>query len=169
MDNFLELCRRRRSIRNYADRAVEKDKLDRILQCALMSPSGKRMNPWEFYVTDNRALIGRLQSCKQAGATMLKTAPVVVAVALDTSLIDTWQADGAIAAQNILLAAEDEGLGACWCHVYQRDEAEQVVHREMGIPAHLTVLCLISIGYKNEERRQYELEKLNYQKVHFVS
>ncbi len=168
MNSFLELCRSRRSIRAYQAKDVEKDKLERILQCALMSPSGKRMNPWEFYVTSNREVIDRLVDCKQAGAVMLKTAPVVVAVAVDTTLIDTWQMDGAIAAHNLLLAAEDEGLGSCWCHIYKRDNAEQVVKQVMNIPEHLTVMCLITIGYKNEERKQYELDKLNYQKLHYI-
>ena len=169
MTSFLELCRERRSYRKYQAKEVEKDKLERILQCALMAPSGKRMNPWEFYVEQNRATIQSLADCREMGTVMLRTAPVAIAVALDTSLIDTWQADGAIAAEHLMLAATDEGLGACWCHIYQREQAEARVKEAFGIPQNLTVLCLITIGYKDEERQLYDLQKLNYKKIHAVN
>lgn len=165
MQNFLELCRNRRSIRTYTNRAVEPDKLDRILQCALMSPSGKRLNPWKFYVLTDEAMLRKLAGCRTYGSQMFQTAMAAVVVALDASLTDTWQSDGAIAAHNILLAAEDEGLGACWCQIYQREGAEELVREVAGVEEGLTVLCVISLGYKNEERKQYDLAKLAYDKV----
>jgi nitroreductase len=99
---------------------------------------------------------------------MLDTAPVAVAVALDSEKADTWQADGAIAALNLQLAATDEGLGACWCHILERDNAEERVRQAFGIPQNLRVLCLVTIGHKDEERQQYDLQKLPYQKIHFT-
>ena len=169
MNSFLELCRARRSYRKYTAEPVGKEQLDRILQCALMSPSGKRLNPWEFYVTTDTTLIRSLKDCRQMGTTMLDTAPVAVAVALDSEKADTWQADGAIAALNLQLAATDEGLGACWCHILERDNAEERVRQAFGIPQNLRVLCLVTIGHKDEERQTYDLQKLPYQKIHFTA
>ena len=60
MDSFLELCRRRRSIRRYTSQPVEREKIDYMLRCALMAPSGKRLNPWEFYVVTDIAKIRAL-------------------------------------------------------------------------------------------------------------
>jgi nitroreductase len=77
-----------------------------------------------------------------------------------------WMADGSIAAAHILLAAADLGLGACWCQVYQRDGAQELIKNLCAIPEDKTVLCVISLGYKDEERKQYDLEKLNYAKIH---
>lgn len=168
MIDFQTLCRQRRSIRKYTDQKVEKEKLDYIVRCALMSPSGKRINPWEFYVVTDREVLRQMVGCRTYGSGMFETAQAAIVVALDASLTDTWQSDGAIAAQNIWLAAADQGLGACWCQVYKRKGAEDLVKKLAGIPENLTVLCVMSLGYKDEERKMYDLDKLPYPKVHYV-
>lgn len=166
MDSFLELCQHRRSIRKYTNRPVEQEKIDYMLRCALMSPSAKRTCPWEFVVVKDTATLRAMAPCKEYGSGMLETAMAAIVVAVDSSLNDTWQADGAIAAEHLLLAAEEQGLGACWCHIYGREEAENLVRSLAGIPEHLSVLCVISLGYKDEERKNYDLDKLLYEKIH---
>ena len=138
-----------------------------MLKCALMSPSGKRQNPWEFVVVTDEATIRAMAPCKEYGSGMFETATAAIVVAVDSAKADTWQADGAIAAEHLLLAAEEQGLGACWCHVYGREEAEALIRKLTGVPESLHVLCVISVGYKDEERKNYDLEKLLYNKIHY--
>ena len=166
MINFEDLCRHRRSIRKYLDKPVEQEKIDYMLRCALMSPSGKRLNPWEFYVLTDREALLKLKDCKTYGSGMFETARAGIVVAVDASKTDTWQCDGAIAAHNMLLAAEDCGLGACWCHIYGRAESERLVREIAGVRDELSILCVISLGYKDEERKLYDIEKLPYEKIH---
>ena len=166
MDFFEQLCQKRRSIRKYTDQPVEQEKIDYMLRCALMAPSGKRLNPWEFVVVRNTATLRAMAPCKEYGSGMLETAMAAIVVAVDSHKTDTWQADGAIAAEHLLLAAEEQGLGACWCHIYGREDAENLVRSLTGIPAELSVLCVITLGYKNEERKLYDLDKLPYHKIH---
>lgn len=166
MDSFEELCRSRRSVRQYKAQPVEQEKIDYMLRCALMSPSSKRTNPWEFVVVRDEAKLRAMEGCRTYGSGMFKTAMAAIVVALDTSLSDTWMADGAIAAEHLLLAAEEQGLGACWCQVYRREGAEELIRSLCGIPDDRTVLCVISIGYKDEERKPYDPAKLLYGKVH---
>ena len=167
MNSFLDLCRSRRSVRRYTTQPVEQEKIDYLLQCALMAPSGKRLNPWEFVVVRDIPTIRAMAPCKEYGAGMLETATAVIVVALDSARSDTWQADGAIAAEHLLLAAEEQGLGACWCHIYGRENAETLIRSLTGLPDGLSVLCLVTLGYKDEERRQYDLDKLPYTKIHY--
>lgn len=166
MNSFIELCQRRRSIRKYTNQPVEQEKINYLLRCALMSPSSKRTNPWEFVVVRDEAKLRPMASCRTYGSQMFETAMAAVVVVLDTRLSDTWMADGAIAAEHILLAAAEQGLGACWCQVYQREGAEELVKGLCGIPEDRTVLCVISLGYPDEERKDYDLEKLKYEKIH---
>ncbi|MCQ2345559.1 MAG: nitroreductase family protein [Paludibacteraceae bacterium] len=182
MENFEQLCQVRRSVRKYQHLPVEQEKLDYILRCALMSPSGKRVNPWEFYVVKNEDMIRKMAACRDFGSGMFNTAMAAIVVALDASLTDVWMPDGAIAAQNILLAATEQGLGACWCHIYgrysehkeegretvERVSAEQYIKNLVGIPENMSVLCVISLGYKDEERKPYDFEKLLYNKIHTI-
>lgn len=167
MDSFLELCRHRRSIRRYTSQPVEEEKIAYMLRCALMAPSGKRLNPWEFVVVRNTDTIRAMQPCKEYGSGMFETATAAIVVAVDSAKTDTWQADGAITAEHLLLAAQEQGLGACWCQVYGREEAEDLIRRLTGIPQNMSVLCVISIGYKDEERKTYDLDKLPYEKIHY--
>lgn len=166
MNSFIELCQHRRSIRHYTSQPVEQEKLDYILRCALMAPAGKRLNPWEFVVIRNTDTIRAMAPCREYGSGMFETAMAAIVVALDSAKTDTWQADGAIAAEHILLAAAEQGLGACWCHIYGREDAENTIRSLTGIPQNLTVLCVISLGYKDEERQNYDLAKLQYAKIH---
>ena len=166
MASFEELCRHRRSIRKYTHQAVEQEKIDYLLRCALMSPSSKRTCPWEFVVVRDEAKLRGMAGCRTYGSQMFETALAAIVVAVDTSLSDTWMADGAIAAEHILLAAEEQGLGACWCQVYRREASEDLIRGLCGIPEDRNVLCVISLGYKDEERKLYDPEKLLYSKIH---
>ncbi|MBQ2541673.1 MAG: nitroreductase family protein [Paludibacteraceae bacterium] len=176
MENFRSLCQRRRSIRKYQNREVEPEKIEYMLQCALMAPSSKRTNPWEFVVVRRVETLRKMQACRTYGSGMFETAMAAIVVAVDSSLTDTWQADGAIAAEHLLLAAEEQGLGACWCQIYGRavndpdgnpcGSSEELIRELCGIPETLNVLCVVSLGYKDEERREYDFEKLKYEKIH---
>lgn len=167
MDSFEQLCQNRRSIRKYTAQPVEQEKLDYMLRCALMAPSGKRLNPWEFVVIRDEATIRAMAPCKEYGAGMLENAMAAIVVAVDTQKSATALFDGAIVAEHLLLAAEEQGLGACWCHIEGRDEAESMVKKLTGVPDNLTVICVITVGYKDEERKPYDPSKLLYEKVHY--
>ncbi|MBQ9339002.1 MAG: nitroreductase family protein [Paludibacteraceae bacterium] len=170
---FLELSQTRRSIRKYTTEPVSDEAVQQILQAALMSPASKRCNPWEFVVVRRREVLNQLADCRTYGSTMLQEAAVAIVVCVDPSLTDTWQCDGAIAAHQMLLEAADIGLGACWVQVFGRaaksegtGSAEDLVKTLCQIPDNMNVLCIISIGHKNEERKPRDLEKLQYEKIH---
>jgi len=174
MNSFLELAQQRRSYRKYTAQPVEQEKIEQILQAALMSPASKRCNPWEFVVITDHEVLSKMAGCRTYGSQMLNEAAAGILVCVDASLTDTWQCDGAIAAEHMLLEASDLGLGACWVQVYGRfsDEAntvsaEQLLRELTGVPESLNILCIISLGYKNEERKPRELDKLQYDKVHY--
>lgn len=174
MNSFLELAQNRRSIRKYTDQPVEPEKIEQLLQAALMAPAGKRLNPWEFVVVTDHEVLTKMAGCRTYGSTMLENSPLGIVICCDPTISDTWRFDCAIAAENILLCAEDIGLGACWVQVIQRfvkedsdETAEQLVRKLLNIPKHLNVVCIISVGYKNEERKPREIDKLQYEKIHY--
>ena len=136
-----------------------------------MSPAGKRLNPWEFIVVQDRVTLQKLSEARPAGSQLLAHSPLGIVVIADKERSDTWQEDASIAAHNIQLTATDLGLGACWVQILRRERDEQetaetYVKRLLNIPERYAVLCIVSIGYKNEERKPYDLEKLDYTKIH---
>ena len=64
---FAELMKKRRSIKKYDDRAVEPEKIDKIIESALRSPSGRAARPWHFVVVTDKALLEKLAVAKPGG------------------------------------------------------------------------------------------------------
>ena len=171
MNSFYELVKNRRSIRKYEDRPVESEKVDAILRAALMSPASKRTNGWEFVTVDDRETLKRLSECREMGSKFVGDAPMAIVVCADPAKSDVWFEDASIAAIIIQLAAADLGIGSCWVQVYKRmhtetETAGEYVKGLLGIPEGLEVLNIITLGYKNEERKPYDEEKLMYEKIH---
>lgn len=179
MNSFLDLALRRRSIRKYQNKEIESEKIQTIIQSALASPSSKHLNPWEFVVVTDREILRRMACCRTYGSSMLSESPLGIVVCVNPSVADTWQCDGAIAALNMLLAAEDLGLGGCWVQVNGRTTetgnntlptetpASDYIRSLLDIPNNLQVLCIVSIGYKQEDKKPINPEKLQYEKVHY--
>lgn len=171
MKTFYDLVKHRRSIRKYLDKPVEAEKIAAILRTALMSPASKRSNGWEFVVVDDRDRLVKLSACREFGSKFVAEAPLAIVVAYDADKSDIWYEDASIAAILIQLAAADLDLGSCWVQVHKRQyneqtTAEEYVKKELQIPENLRVLCMITIGYKDEERKPYDEEKLLYEKIH---
>ena len=168
---FYELIKNRRSIRQYIDRKIEEEKINRLTAAALMSPSSKNSKPWEFIIVENRDTLVKLSESRNHGSQMLARAPLAIVVLADTAKSDVWPEDASIAALMIQLQAQDLGLGSCWVQIYQRwkDEtqsSEDFIRKVLEIPEKYAVLCVISIGYSNEERLPHEPEKLANDKIH---
>lgn len=171
MENFHELLVNRRSIRKYTDRPIDADDVRLILEAALMAPTSKNLRPWQFVVVDDREMLNRLGQCKPNYATSIANAPLAVVVTADMTKSDAWIEDGSIAAILMQLQASDLGIGSCWVQVRERygadgEPADDCVREALGIPEEFGVLCIVSFGYKDEQRRPIDTEKLLWEKVH---
>jgi len=171
MNYLFDLLKNRRSIRKYLPREVEVDKISLITKAALMSPSSKRSNPWEFVVVQDKEILTTLADCRPHGSQFLAGSPLGIIVTADTTKTDVWMEDASIAAILLQLQAQDLGLGSCWIQVYGRNKddnttTESYIRTLLNIPQHYAVLCIISIGYPDEERKPYDEDKLAVNKIH---
>ncbi len=168
---FYKLLKNRRSIRKYTDQKIDSETIKKITTAALMSPASKRSNPWEFIVIEDKETLGKLADSRPHGSQLLAGAPLGIAVIADRAKSDVWIEDASIAALIIQLQAQDLGLGSCWVQIYARERnehqtAEEYAREILNIPDDYGVLCIISIGHKDEERRPYDEDKLAYNKIH---
>lgn len=162
--SMLEMISTRQSDRKYNNREVETDKLDRIAGAAWISPSACNGQPWHFIVVNDRDLLNKLADAASAKLlkmnTFLHQAPAMIVIVREGSNI-TSQVGGAvkakdyslidigIAAANICLQAESEGLGSCIVGWFD----EKLVRKLLGIPASKRVELIITIGYSEAEQR----------------
>ena len=171
MENFSELIKKRRSTRKFTEEELTQDEVVLLLKAALMSPSSKRSNCWQFVVVDDREMLARLSRCKAHGAELLEGAPLAVVVLADPLASDVWIEDASIASLMIQLEAEDLGLGSCWVQVRERSTAEgvsadEVVRELLDIPLQMQVLSIIAVGHKAVERKPFDEDNLQWEKVH---
>jgi len=169
---FIELLRKRRSIRQFEDKPVSPEHCDILVEAALRSPSSKGINPWQFVVVKNKSLLAQLSQAKSHGASFLKNAPLAIAVCADTSKTDVWVEDAAIAAIIIHLAAADMGLGSCWAQMRLRSRddgasASDYISNLLDLPKHIQVLSLIGIGHPAQEKDGHGAETLLYDQVSY--
>lgn len=171
MENFHELLLERRSIRKYTDEPVDSQDVKLILEAALTSPTSKSARSWQFVVVEDREMLARLGQCKANYATSIAGAPLAVVVTADMTKSEAWIEDASVAAIIMQLQAADLGLGSCWVEVRDRyredgEPAEDYVRELLGIPEQMGVVCIVSFGHKNEERRKIDPAKLQWEKVH---
>ena len=144
---------RRHSVRNYIAEPIESEKIKEILQSGIYAPSGKNGQPWRFAVVqDNKELL-----CKIADCTIYKSfvsqADCLIVVFMDKTesyhYIKDCQAIGACI-QNMLLAAEEIDLGACWIgEILNRDIS---VKNLLGISNRYELMAVIALGRKGGEK-----------------
>lgn len=169
---FNEVAQKRRSIKVYAQRAVESEKIDAVIEAALRSPSGRAYRPWSFVVVTDKALREKLSVAKPQGAEFVKDAPVAVVVCGDPSVSPLWIEDCSIAAVTIQYAAQSLGLGSRWSHMRGNNFKEgttstQYIAQLLGLPENLNVQCIIALGYAGEEVPPYTKDELRFDKVGF--
>ncbi len=152
--DFLELARTRYAVRSYLPRAVEQDKLDRVLEAVRLAPSGSNRQPWKFIVVRDPELRRLLvEACAQQR--FIAEAPVVVAgIGLMPERIMSCEIPGdsvdvSIALTHLALAATAEGLGTCWIGAFHQDSVRQV----LGVPATARVIGLMTLGYAADKPR----------------
>jgi nitroreductase len=147
----IDAIRSRKSVRSYLDKAVEKEKLSRVLQAARMAPSASNRQEWRFVVVTDPEKRRRLAE-EAAGQRFIAEAPVVIAACaqIDGRIMRCGQAcypiDVAIAVDHLTLAAVAEGLGTCWIGSFD----PEVVRRILAIPKEIVVVELLPLGYPRD-------------------
>lgn len=171
MENFSDLIKSRRSMRKFTDQELTQEEVVTLLKAALMSPTSKRSNCWQFVVVDDKEVLEKLSYCKEASASFIKDAALAIVVTANPMASDVWIEDASIASIMIQLQAEDLGLGSCWVQLRERFTADGIssneyVHEVLDLPLQLQALSIIAIGHKGMERKPFDESHLQWEKIH---
>ncbi len=168
---ILNLLRKRRSIRQFSDQAVEQEKIELLVEAALRTPTSRGRSPWEFIVVNDPERLVQLGNAKEHGSLFLAGAPLAIVVAADAGKSDVWTEDCSIAAMVVQLTAEELGLGSCWAQIRLRTHNEELSAGEylkdlLDLPSTHAVECIIGIGYPAEQKDGHSAESLLFDQVH---
>ncbi len=165
----MSLLLKRKSIRKFTDKVVEKELITKLLKAAMQAPSAHNQQPWKFIVVDDRELLDEL-SLASSGAWMLKDVNVAIVPLLiptDASPHFAIQ-DMSAATENILLEATNLGLGSVWIGVYPLEERFNHVEKVLNIKNGIHAFSMIALGYPKydkETRIRYDESRVHYNKL----
>ena len=143
---FDDVIQVRKSVRRYADRPVEREKIAKCLEAARLAPSWENKQCWHFIVVRDKDVIAKLA---KAFNFWVKSAPVVIVACGDPRRSGTrrgqdyYLVDVAIAMEHLVLEAANLGLGTCWLGFFDEKETKELLE----IPKEIRVVALTPLGY----------------------
>jgi len=166
---ILEAIRNRRSIVRFETAPIEEEEVEAILEAGRWAPSWLNRQPWRFILITDQNIKERLSEIVPTIYNLgMKEAPICIAVCVDPKE-DPFHyiEDGAIAAQNMALAAHSLGLGSCWIGVLDlkdKDSAEEKIKEILNVPKNCRVISLLPIGVPKyvPEKTRKELSQMVY-------
>jgi len=170
IDNaVLKAIKERRSNIRFKPDPVSDEQIETILEAGRWAPSFANTQPWTFVVIRDDAtkktlvdVVERVTLAREGVA----GASVVVAVVTDPMKDPRHHVEaGAVAAQNMALAAHSLGLSSYWVGVYdaagKRGSAEVHLKKALGVPKDMRLIALLPIGVPATETKKGRLELVN--------
>lgn len=152
-DNILNVIKKRRSIRKYKKKNVSKDLLLQLIEAAIWAPSGSNVQPWYFIIIDN---VNTIEQVSTFSPGLSGNPPSIILICSDRK--KAFEKAGALgrdklcvmdismAAQNIMLLAEEIGLGTCPVKSFN----ERAISKILNLPDYVSADLMISLGYPDE-------------------
>jgi nitroreductase len=167
--DVIETIYKRRSIRKYANKPVEKDIIITLLKAAAAAPTAANCQPWEFIVIDE---VEKLTVLREKLIFARYNAPVAIVVCGNMKLAfkgparEMWVQDCSAAIENILIAATSIGLGTVWVGAYPIESNVKPIKKLLDIPDYVTPLGIVFVGYPaetKEARTRFDEKRVYWQ------
>lgn len=144
--DFLEIAKRRYSVRKYKQQDVEEDKLLKILEAGRVAPTGANTQPQRLIVVREKTGLEKLSK----GANIYG-APIGIIVCGDNSTVWKRPFDGknildidiSVVTTHMMLQATELGLGTVWICYFD----PEVIREEFNLPEHIEPINILAIGY----------------------
>jgi nitroreductase len=137
-----------RAVRAFTAEPLPEEAVTRILNAGRLSGSAKNMQPWHFVAVQNRDTLRALAECGAFAGHLAGATLGVALVTPDPFFRLTVPFDLGRAAQNMMVAAWELGIGSVMATIYQPDRAREA----LGVPPDFTIPWCISFGYPAESQ-----------------
>ncbi|NMD17173.1 MAG: NAD(P)H nitroreductase [Synergistaceae bacterium] len=159
---FLELARKRKSVRSYRGDPVPREVIDRCLEAARLAPSACNSQPWSFVVVDTpqrrREFVEAAYSGLHFINSFAKEAPVHIAVIRERAKatarwgglakgVDFTLIDIGMACEHLVLQAAEEGVGSCIMGWFDQGAVKKI----LGLSRGARVDILVCLGYPKQQ------------------
>lgn len=163
MNETIKTLKSRRSVRNFSDKPVEKDLIEKIIDAGLWAPSGMGKQAPIILAVTNKELRDRLSTMNAdimraagrgpaEGFDPFYSGPVVLVVLVDKS-VPTYVYDGALVMGNLMNAAASLGVDSIWIHRAKEEfdsEEGKAILAEAGVQGDYEGIGHCVLGYAAE-------------------
>mgnify|MGYP004614672819 CR=1 FL=1 len=153
--SFIEIAKKRYSVRSYKKQKVEKEKLEKILEAAHVAPTAANLQPIHLVVVQEEEGLAKVNKAANTYG-----APLVIIACADHKKAwvrpfdhkKTTDIDASILTDHMMLQATELGLGSVWICYFKPD----VLMKELQLPEGLEPINILAIGYSDEEPQSAE-------------
>lgn len=158
-DDLLQLAVRRRSVRWFEDRPVERDLLDKAMLVARQSPTACNRQPFEYRIYDDPAMVRKVAAVPFGAAGYHHNIPTVVVLvgrldnffsARDRHVI---YIDSSLSAMAFMLALETVGLASSVINWPDFEPLERKMAATIGLEPYERVVMLLAVGHPRTDGR----------------
>lgn len=158
---FFNLIKKRYSVRAYQSKPVEQEKLQKVLEAAILAPTAANRQPFKIIVIHTNGKEAKLKKIYHRD--WFSQAPIVISVCAIPS--ESWSrkdgknysdVDATIAMDHLILAATDLGLGTCWVAAFDPGVAREI----LGLPDDVEPVAFTPLGYAADELRPKKRKSL---------
>lgn len=143
----LEAIKKRRSIREYSDKPITKEALEKIVDAGRFATTARDAQPWEFIVITDTSTLKRIAEIAKNGNFISGAQAGIAVYCSDTKY---YLEDGCAATENMLLAATELGIGSCWIAGDKKPYCNDI-NNLLHVPSAFKLVSLISLGYPESE------------------
>ena len=139
----IEIIKKRRSIREFQDRPIAKEILEKMVDAARFAPTARNVQPWEFIVITESSTLAKLGELAQNCRFLAQAKACIAVFSSDTKY---YLEDSCAATENILLAAASLDIGSCWVAGDKKPYCSEV-SKLLNVPLTFKLISLIALGY----------------------
>ncbi|MDR1677848.1 MAG: nitroreductase family protein [Deltaproteobacteria bacterium] len=160
MSSYLELALKRQSTRQFADKAVEHEKLVSCIEAARLTPSACNSQPWSFVVVESPEKVAEVaKTTMQLGINeyiakakaffVVLEEPAKLMPKIAALVKGQYWANGDLGAVTLALTleAESQGLGTCILGVFDRPKLREL----LDIPEEKSIHMVVAVGYASTD------------------
>lgn len=175
--NFIDLAKKRRSVRSYLSEQVKKEDIEKIIQAGTWAPSAFNQQVLKYFILQDKEKIKLASEAimeeklknknikskiRPVNDPVYYEAPTVIFVCTKKPLKDYAEIDTFFFSQNCFLQAEELGLGTCAIGATKLLENNSIIKKQLGMSEDWQILFSFCLGYPAQktpapERKEPEI------------
>lgn len=165
-----EAIKNRHSVRNFSDKQISDEDLEKLIKVLMMGPSAVDIRPWEFYVIKSEEMKEKIRKAMPFGkyVSPLIIIPCIKKVLHPMFKVEFATCDLSASIENLMVMASSLGIGSVWCAIYPSKDRIEEISKVLDCPKNLTPFGAVYLGYPSDKDKGKIKDKFDPKRVHII-